>query len=417
VKWQMSPASEIADHHEAWPAIDDRASRNPPAAAPDYYWTSVVVAENAAALSRFIPAWEELAAEALEPNVFHEHWMLLPAVQAFARGKDTRFVLILVHDKRDPLAAAKLGALFPLEHLSRYRGFPFRHLTLWQHPHCFLSTPLVRRNHARECLAAFLEWLARNPQGEQVMAWRDVAADGPFFRVLADVLNESGQVSFLSERHGRALLRPRADGEAYLAEALPGKSLKEFRRLARRLAESGPAEYVELRESDDAGPWIKGFLELEASGWRGRGATALDSTPAGRRFFTSAATGAARRGRLMMLGLRVDGRFVAMKCNLLAGDGAFAFKIAFDERYRRFSPGALLELENIRRFHARPGLRWMDSCAAPEHFMANRLWIDRRGLATLMTAKAKILSGLVVSSLPLLRRLYRSLPRPAAASS
>jgi len=41
--------------------------------------TSVVVMRDVQALSSFVPAWEELAAAALEPNVFYEHWMLLPA--------------------------------------------------------------------------------------------------------------------------------------------------------------------------------------------------------------------------------------------------------------------------------------------------------------------------------------------------
>jgi CelD/BcsL family acetyltransferase involved in cellulose biosynthesis len=378
---------------------------------------SIVVAQDAHELAAYIPGWEALAADALEPNVFYEHWMLLPALEAFGAGSDIRVAFALVHDRRDSSAPPQLGAVFPLEHAARYRGFPFRHLALWQHPHCFLGTPLIKPDHARACLAAFLGWLAANPRGAQVMQWRNVAADGPFFQLLTDVLGETRQATFLSAPESRALLRPRADGEAYLQEAVSGKSRKEYRRLERRLAETGTTEYAELGAADDPAPWIADFLALEASGWRGERRTALDSTKAGRRFFTRAATEAARRGRLMMLALRVNGRPVAMKCNFLAGDGAFAFKIAFDERAARFSPGALLELENIRRFHERPGLRWMDSCADSGHFMANRLWIDRRSVAALMTAPGDILSGLIVSSLPLARRIYRGILRPGVAAN
>src|SRR5688572_30361076 len=102
--------------------------------------TSVIVVEDPAQLARWIPAWEELAANALEPNIFYEHWMLLPALEAYGRGKDICFVLVLVHDphatdqSRLPGAVeppARLGALFPLEWLTRFRGLPFRHLALW----------------------------------------------------------------------------------------------------------------------------------------------------------------------------------------------------------------------------------------------------------------------------------------------
>jgi len=46
-----------------------------------------VVVRDLSTLSRFVPAWEELAAAALEPNVFYEHWMLLPALEASAPAR------------------------------------------------------------------------------------------------------------------------------------------------------------------------------------------------------------------------------------------------------------------------------------------------------------------------------------------
>jgi len=175
-------------------------------------------------------------------------------------------------------------------------------------------------------------------------------------------------------------------------------------------------EYAELREADEAEQWIAGFIELEARGWKGRNASALGSSDSGRTFFTRAARAAARQGRLMMLGLRLAGRWIALKCNFLSGEGSFAFKIAYDEEYARFSPGTLLELENIRRFHARPELRWMDSCADPDHFMANRLWLDRRRLADLVTTTGRAAGDLMVSSLPLLHWMSRTLRRAPAAA-
>ena len=92
-----------------------------------------------------------------------------------------------------------------------------------------------------------------------------------------------------------------------------------------------------------------------------------------REFFVSAATAAHDVGQLMLLGLFLDDRPLALKRNFLAGAGGFAFKIAFDEAYRAFSPGFLLEVEHVRRLHRRPEIRWMDSCAAAQHAMINRL--------------------------------------------
>ena len=86
----------------------------------------------------------------------------------------------------------------------------------------------------------------------------------------------------------------------------------------------------------------------------------------------------------MALALRLDGRAIAMKCNLLAGDGAVAFKIAYDESYARFSPGVLLELEHLRRLHEPGAPAWVDSGAAADHPMIGHLWRDRIAVETLV---------------------------------
>jgi CelD/BcsL family acetyltransferase involved in cellulose biosynthesis len=375
----------------------------------------VTVLDHPATLAGHMAAWNDLAAAALEPNVFYEPWMLLPAIDSFGHGKALRYVLVYA-DQGD--APPLLCGLFPLERAARYNGVPFPHARLWRHKHCFLGTPLVRAAHARECLQTFLDWLETDSDGAPAIRWGTVSADGPFWRVLAETLAESGRRSFVPYRFERAVMRPRAGSDAFLVEALSRKGAKELQRLERRLADAGKLEYGELQDAAEAEQWIADFMELEARGWKGRNASALGSTDAGRLFFTRASRAAARRGRLMMLGLRLAGRWIALKCNFLSGEGSFAFKIAYDEDYAKFSPGTLLELENVRRFHARPELRWMDSCADPDHFMINRLWLDRRGLADLVTATGRASGDLMVSSLPLFHWVSRTLRgAPALATT
>jgi hypothetical protein len=373
----------------------------------------ITLLDHPATLAGHMAAWNDLAAAALEPNVFYEPWLMLPAIDAFGRSEQLRYVLVYA-DQAD--APPLLCGLFPLERVARYNGLPFPHVRLWQHKHCFLGTPLVRATHARECLGAFLDWLEADAHGASAIKWGVVAADGPFWRALAAALAESGRRSFVPHRFERAVMRPRAGGDAFLGEALSRKGAKELQRLERRLAEAGTVEYAELRDPAELEQWIADFIELEARGWKGRNASALGSSDSGRLFFTRAARAAARRGRLMMLGLRLAGKWIALKCNFLSGEGSFAFKIAYDEAYARFSPGTLLELENIRRFHARPELRWMDSCAKPDHFMVNRLWLDRRGLADLVTTTGRAAGDLMVCSLSLLHWMSRTLRRAPAAA-
>ena len=67
---------------------------------------------------------------------------------------------------------------------------------------------------------------------------------------------------------------------------------------------------------------------------------------------------------------------------VLAGDEAFSFKIAFDESLSRFSPGVQLEVAMVGEFHDRMPHARMDSCADSDNEMINRLWPDRRPLVS-----------------------------------
>src|SRR5262249_32313859 len=226
---------------------------------------------------------------------------------------------------------------------------------------------------------------------------------------LVDYLYRSGKPNRFFESYTRALFQPASDADTYLCAALSAKHRKMIRRLEYRLSEIGRLEYDALSQDDDAAAWIEEFLRLEASGWKGRESSALASNESERSYFKSIATEAFRRGRLVMLALRLDGRPIAYKCNFLAGLGSFTFKIAFDENYAAYSPRMLLEIENGRRLHAQSRIGWVDSCADALNFMFNRLWLTRRPIQNLIVSTGQTPGDFVVSVIPLLSWINRKL--------
>jgi CelD/BcsL family acetyltransferase involved in cellulose biosynthesis len=370
--------------------------------------TRVVVVERPEELEGYLHAWEELAANAVEPNIFYEPWMLLPALRFWGGGKKLAFVLVFTFDGCGAAAREQLAAIFPLQYQNYYREVPARTLKLWQHDYCFLSTPLVRKRDAAKIVAAFLEWLAANQFDAALMEFRDIEGDGPFHKVLLGELRRRRQRLCVMDSFTRPVLTRRDDGDSYVRESLSKKRRKELNRLRRRLADTGPFECRELERECDVARWTEEFLALEATGWKGRVGSAMNGEAASRDYFTTVVHEAFRRGRLMMLGLYVNGRPVAMKCNFLSAPGSFSFKIAYDESLGRFSPGKQLEIENIRSFHAKPDIEWMDSCTAVEdHFMMNHLWRDRKTIQTLTVATGYLPGDLVVSVLPIRQWLRR----------
>ena len=94
-----------------------------------------------------------------------------------------------------------------------------------------------------------------------------------------------------------------------------------------------------------------------------------------------------------------------MKCSIRGGRGVFAFKIAYREDFRRFSPGVQLELETIHRLHQNRDIQWMDSCAEPNHAMIDHLWAERRTIQT-VTVPAPGRFAASIRSLMDLRNYY-----------
>jgi hypothetical protein len=345
----------------------------------------------------YLDAWRALADEAEEPNAFFAPWMLLPAVQAFGAGRTVRLLFFQAphptHKARPPV----LVGVWALEERRSGLGLPVPVTSTFFHPAIHLGTPLVRAGYTRAVVDRLLAYI---DDGRRVVTLRELRGDGPFHQALIDGLNERRWMHVGLRRNSRALLVRAGGAEAYLERALAGKRRKELRRQHDRLAEQGELQLATLAAGADPGPWLAEFMQLEAAGWKGRAGEPMAATAATRGFFDQAMREAHARGHLHLTALRLGGRAIAMKCNLLAGDGAFAFKIAFDEGFARYSPGVQLELANIHWFHQQPRLRWMDSCAHHARFMINHLWTDRRPIEMLAFSTGHASTALLVSLLP-----------------
>ena len=376
---------------------------------------TVVAIRSLPALAGLIPAWEELAAAALEPNVFYEHWMLLPALEACGAGRDIRIVLVLLPAAHNPNGQAKLLGLFPLERISRPKRLNVPAVGLWRYAHGYLCTPLIRADAAAQCMSAFFEWLRSEEANASLAELRWFSGDGPFHKLLVDLSNDFALAKGTTDIFTRGLWRKGDDSAGDPESAISGQLRRCLRRKERRLNEEGRLQHVALRPGDDIGRWIDEFLQLEAGGWKGQRGSALACTPAGRPYFSTIAAAAFQRGRLLMLGLDFDGRPIARRCAFVAGKGSFAFKTAYDESFAHFSPGAMLEVDSIRQLCGLPGVEWMDSCAAPDNLLVNRLANDRRTIQSLAIGMG-VLGELVVSSLPLLRWANRRFRRRSAAA-
>ena len=347
--------------------------------------SAIVEMLDAAALRELVPEWEALAADAVEPNPFYEHWMLLPALEAYG-ARDFRALVV-----RD---SGVLLGLFPLRAQRRFHGLPLRSLGCWRHRNMLLwGMPLVRAKGAGKCLAALLQ------SGQAPLIEFDwVSAGGAFYGALAEAANGCGATWAITDVYTRALLMRERDPRARFNSNMKNN----LRRWQSRLAAQGEVTPVRLAPGGDVRAWTEEFMRLEASGWKGRRGSALACRDDDRRFTIEVFAEAFRRGRLAITGLDLDGRPLARHCMLLGGEGAFTYKIAYDETYEKCSPGIVGEVDNVRQFMETPGPRWIDSNTARENTSYGRVWKDRVTVQRVAVGTSA-LGRLAVAALPLLR--------------
>ena len=354
--------------------------------------------------AEFLAAWQRLVAHAAEPNPFFEPWFLIPALQQWGAAEGAAV--------KAWFADGRLAGLMPMARAADYYGHRMPHVAGWLHANAFCGAPLIAAGHEdafwRELLAHFDRW----PRRAMFLHLPKLPADGPAVAALDRVLAARPRPHYTAQQESRALLSGDVTAAAYLEAAMSAKKRKELRRQHNRLAEEGALTFERLEDGAGIPAWTDEFLTLEAAGWKGAGGSALASAPGTRDFFSQALAGAAAAGRLERLALRLDGRAVAMLANLITAPGAYSFKTAFDEDYARFSPGMLLQLENLALLE-RPDIAWADSCAVEGHPMIERLW---RGQRRMISRNIAIGGPLRRAAFRLLMA-YETRPRPSNQTS
>lgn len=325
----------------------------------------------------FRRGWDALALGASEPNPFHESWYLLPALRALDPAGSVKLLRFEI--------GGMLAGLLPLRHEPRYYRWPVPQLSSWIHSNCFLGQPLVARGHEQAFWAALLGWADRNAGRGLFLHLAQMPLQGRLYESFQAVLAEQGREAALVYREDRAMLAAPLSPEAYFEASLSGKKRKELRRQYTRLSELGTLRFERRLDGSALAPWIDHFLALEHSGWKGAQGSALASHHTTITLFRDALHGAAARERLERLTLWLDDQPIAMLASFIAAPGAFSYKTAFDERYARYSPGVLLQRENLQVL-ANPDIAWVDSCAEANHPMIEHIWRERRAVGRLSIA-------------------------------
>jgi CelD/BcsL family acetyltransferase involved in cellulose biosynthesis len=316
--------------------------------------------------------WVELAAEALEPNIFLDPDFALAAAQHLPAARRPLFVVARA------LVAGRMRivGLMPIDSGGANLAGTAR---MWTHDYAALGAPLLDARLASDALDALLGWIAREMPRAGALLIKDVRQDGATAQLLRRAAQSQGRLFRTLDPRQRAALR--------CAEGVnPAQDDKERRRQWRRLAEQGGASVRMLSDPLDVRDALETFLALEAKGWKGERGTAMLSQSGSSAFARAAVRLMARRGAARILEIRAGETPVAMGVVLVEAGHAAFWKIAHDPAWGKFSPGAQLALRLAEHAAADPGIVQVDSCAIEDHPMIDRLWPERITLVDVFTS-------------------------------
>lgn len=314
----------------------------------------------------------------VEPNVFFNPRFLAPAMP---RLEDKEVRLAVIRDGNEHRSRLRLLVPFSVER----PGIPLAAAIMrtWASPFGPVGTPLVDRDDPIGVIEDFFSMLSRpHLKLPKVFAFPDMRLDGSMASLLRALAEARNLPLVITGETQRPVLQSELDGETYLKQSLRSHHYREFRRLKRRLGETGELRHEVARGPEEIRRAIENFLTLEASGWKGRERTAMAIDRFRAAFAREAVHRLAEQDMCRIHSLTLDGRTIASLIVFVEAGHAYTWKTAYDETLATFSPGTLLMIEVTKQHLDDPNIVMTDSCAVPDHPVMSRLWMERRPVGT-----------------------------------
>jgi CelD/BcsL family acetyltransferase involved in cellulose biosynthesis len=343
-------------------------------------------------------SWRDLAERAVEPNPLCEPDCVIPAARYQTFGSEIS--LLVAED------GGRIQACVPIRPVSRWYNIRYPVAANKVRRSTYVGTPLVDPTSGTAAVEALLSTLAeeRRTLGCRLFGLDSLREGGPVAQYVRAAAAELGLPIYKHEDFERAFLVRRPDFTYF--DDLRASRRQGIRRRTRLLeAEFGATPVVVDRSQSLSA--IDEFVELEAAGYKSVNGVALATVPGEVQYFRSMCERFAASDRLLVLALQCGDRTLGMQVSLRGGDGFFALKVAYDERYARFGPGVLLHLGSFEHVHHKTDARWFDSCAGEDNTFLMGLYPDRTRISTLLFSLHGTVDHLVVKSLPHVRALHR----------
>ncbi len=245
-------------------------------------------------------------------------------------------------------------AIFPLKiSLRRIFGLEMKALQLPSHPHMCLNDCIVARP---ELVGSYIPLVLNHLEEVAGISWDYI--------YLPRVLEESSAALALAEQ-ADVLWVQRPCGQCDYLIVRPYDLMfqgftttfrNNIRRARKRAENLGNIRYTSAHERPDLDRAYEVFLDVEASGWKGRAGagTAIKLDSKLKSFYRLLMERFAETGGCAIHIMWYEDQPIAVEFSLITDDTLYTLKIGYDERYASCSPGHLLR-EYLMKYYGEKG--------------------------------------------------------------
>ena len=306
--------------------------------------------------------WDELARNGLDNNPFYARSYVLAGLNTIDRASGLRAVVIQSRDR------SQLLGIFPF----RYKRFPLPRAVAATNLYQFCGQPLISKEHADVVIAAWVDAI-KTRRIPRRWSFPHLDLSSHFAKRLNLLAVDEALRCLPLVNYQRArLARTSRDFAEHLSSAVSKSRVKDIQRTLRRLEGLGELRFERATEPALVAQRIEQFLAVEHAGWKGKASTSFLADPEHARFARQAFC--PHQGLTSVDSLLLDGEPIALSVNIRSGDTIFTPKCAYDETYRKYSPGLALEYLVVEAFYGSDDCRDMDSSTTVDGHVVQSLW-------------------------------------------
>jgi len=312
--------------------------------------------------------WERLSCNAVEENPFYSPVFMRGVLENIEKTQEIKALAVY----KDSVLVGFLPFIIDAWHWLRAAAVN----RAWITPYSTLTVPLVDRQYSREVVADLMTAMEEHGARGSFWLFDNFNLEGPVVGLFNEALSDKNLPSRIFNEFDRPILEQGLTFDQHMLAQVTKKRRSGLKRNRKRLMEKGRVEMCAFTSGPELDTAVEEFLKIEAAGWKGQRGTALASSDSSaefaRRVFGDAGGKSITRAEVLYL----DQKPIAVSLTISVGKTAFTLKCTYDEAYRSYSPGLLLEQDIIKDFLNTHWAERLDSAITTSGHVLQALWKD-----------------------------------------